>query len=589
MSSQTDSFRPSDQEQRFLRTDDGCEPSFSESENAKFLKEIGKAQSSGSFSLRRASLAVVGACTLLALSVTAVYRLAPHKPEYARRVDGPKHEVSEEMWEEAKARFQLAKARIEEVQVRALMERRAAEAVAKATLVMQKAPTRELFDFFGLLGGGTNAEEKAADEEIMKDDEEQQAQEALEAKARFDAIEAAAQEKANEAREAFEKNMAEKRAFEQKLADEQKAKLAAIEKKKELRDMEMQLQQKRVQAIEDEKQVLQRVSLYCIALMMPFGYEAGLLLEQKKKGVGIFECDEWEVFTNETRMMDGTPFPFPVSIVPISLYVPLGGHYMTALNRDVFDAVWLEVIKRDNYRKHDWTVKVDPDTVLFPSRLKEVIARRVPSNLVRDAGFEPEKLDCTYCKKEGYDTQTCASHVQWMQKTGSTCEQALEAVSRDAPVDCGCKCDDFACDLPNIQAMYLNNCQYGLHGPIEVFSRRAIATYIAGLPVCSDMLPNPWGEDIFIDQCMMKLGLTRIDVFDLLSEVACGEQPAPCGQTDVSFHPFKNVEKWFACWNFASKYGRGPEDRLQALKVQVADIMEAEKQMGMTTNLTFGP
>ncbi|CAE8638927.1 unnamed protein product, partial [Polarella glacialis] len=114
------------------------------------------------------------------------------------------------------------------------------------------------------------------------------------------------------------------------------------------------------------------------------------------------------------------------------------------------------------------------------------------------------------------------------------------SVSRPAPVDCECACDDFACDLPSTQAMYLNNCQWGLHGPIEVFSRRAIATYIAGLPICADLLPHAWGEDKFVDQCMMKLGLTRVDVFDLLSEIACGEQPAPCGQTDVTFHPFKN-------------------------------------------------
>ncbi|CAE7663118.1 unnamed protein product [Symbiodinium sp. KB8] len=91
------------------------------------------------------------------------------------------------------------------------------------------------------------------------------------------------------------------------------------------------------------------------------------------------------------------------------------------------------------------------------------------------------------------------------------------------------------------EAVYINNCQWGLHGPIEVFSRRCIAMYIAGLPICQNLLFHAWGEDIFIDQCMMELGLTRVNEFDVMSEIACGDQPAPCGQTDTTFHPFKNV------------------------------------------------
>eukprot|EP00913_Durusdinium_trenchii_P002730 g2526.t1 len=183
-------------------------------------------------------------------------------------------------------------------------------------------------------------------------------------------------------------------------------------------------------------------------------------------------------------------------------------------------------------------------------------------------------------------------------------------------------------------AVYINNCQWGLHGPIEVFSRRCIATYIAGLPICSNLLYHAWGEDIFVDQCMIdgtsaeypfqlgmcsavwpylkqnncrmlltcvspeyiesricyptpltckpsrpkELGLTRVNEFDVMSEIACGDQPAPCGQTDTTFHPFKNVEKWFACWNFANKYGHGPEDRLASIIVEQAEVMEEMKR-----------
>mmetsp|Transcript_37603 Transcript_37603/g.86847 ORF Transcript_37603/g.86847 Transcript_37603/m.86847 type:complete len:360 (+) Transcript_37603:756-1835(+) len=353
------------------------------------------------------------------------------------------------------------------------------------------------------------------------------------------------------------------------------------------------MKEREIQAKIHEDRIQHGISMYCWALMMPFGYEAGLLLEQKRQGVGIFQCDEWAVYSNQSMMADGSPFPFPVHEVkgpngePISLFVPLGGRWHTALNRDVFNQVWLKVVEVDDYRKHDWIVKVDPDSVFFPKRLKQVIGRRSPLSEVHNQGPEPDELQCKYCKKPGYTDQTCASHVHWMQSQGHTCRDALNSVARDPPVDCGCKCNDFACDLPPSQAVYINNCQWGLHGPIEVFSRRCIAMYIAGLPICSNLLYHAWGEDIFVDQCMIELGLTRVNEFDVMSEIACGDQPAPCGQTDTTFHPFKNVEKWFACWNFANKYGHGPEDRLASIEVEQAEIMEKLKKEEKATEFDF--
>jgi len=69
---------------------------------------------------------------------------------------------------------------------------------------------------------------------------------------------------------------------------------------------------------------------------------------------------------------------------------------------------------------------------------------------------------------------------------------------------------------------------------------------------------EPWGEDKFLDRCMLTLGVTRANDFSLLSETACGEEPAPCGTSDVAFHPFKLAEDYFACWSFAHAFGHGP-------------------------------
>jgi len=405
-----------------------------------------------------------------------------------------------------------------------------------------------------------------------------------ELKKQFEELQAEAKAKADKAKKVFEEKLKEEK---KKLAEKQKAEKERLEhelKSKKLKERIKIMKEQQIQARVQEESIQKGISLYCWALMMPFGYEAGLLLEQKRQGVGIFECDEWAVYSNQSMMSDGNPFPFPVHEVkgpngePISLFVPLGGRWHTALNRDVFNQVWLKVVEVDNYRKHDWIVKVDPDSVFFPKRLKQVIGRRAPLKDVHMQGPEPDTLDCKYCKKKGFTSQSCASHVHWLQSQGHTCADALASVGRDPPEDCGCKCNDFACDLPANQAVYINNCQWGLHGPIEVFSRRCIATYIAGLPICSNLLYHAWGEDIFVDQCMIELGLTRVNEFDVMSEIACGDQPAPCGQTDTTFHPFKNVEKWFACWNFANKYGHGPEDRLASIIVEQAEVMEEMKR-----------
>lgn len=110
-------------------------------------------------------------------------------------------------------------------------------------------------------------------------------------------------------------------------------------------------------------------------------------------------------------------------------------------------------------------------------------------------------------------------------------------VARPPPVDCGCQCTDVeACDLSSqpdawldghyklgdlltpTPAIYINNCRFGLHGPIEVFSSGAVTAYVEGLPQCEFLTAQPWGEDKYLDRCMMTIGVTRVNIFALLSE-----------------------------------------------------------------------
>ncbi|CAK0792423.1 unnamed protein product [Prorocentrum cordatum] len=104
-----------------------------------------------------------------------------------------------------------------------------------------------------------------------------------------------------------------------------------------------------------------------------------------------------------------------------------------------------------------WTVKVDPDAVFFPDRLRTVLAHYV----------EP----------------------------------------------------------PNGGRAALNNCKFGMHGPIEVFSRNAIGAFQAARDQCTAHFEQmcqgdcKWGEDdIWVDQCLKYLNVQREDEWQLLVE-----------------------------------------------------------------------
>jgi hypothetical protein len=111
--------------------------------------------------------------------------------------------------------------------------------------------------------------------------------------------------------------------------------------------------------------------------------------------------------------------------------------------------------------------------------------------------------------------------------------------------------------------VYLNNCKYGLHGPLEVFSRRAVQAWALGSAECVRHFTRVcsgdcfWGEDLFVDQCLWKvLKIQRTDEFKQLMEDHCD---APknwrwCKDPDyVAFHPFKTLGSWRDCFANATK------------------------------------
>eukprot|EP00931_Biecheleriopsis_adriatica_P051030 TRINITY_DN29561_c0_g1_i2.p1 TRINITY_DN29561_c0_g1~~TRINITY_DN29561_c0_g1_i2.p1 ORF type:complete len:515 (-),score=102.68 TRINITY_DN29561_c0_g1_i2:72-1589(-) len=128
--------------------------------------------------------------------------------------------------------------------------------------------------------------------------------------------------------------------------------------------------------------------------------------------------------------------------------------------------------------------------------------------------------------------------------------------------------------------VYLNNCRYGLHGPMETFSQNALRALAARAQVCSNAMDGEvcntpescqevwqpsfrehcngnctawWGEDIWVDQCLKRFTKAqRVFVPELLQEDHCDPKPGwrSCKDQDtVAFHPFKTIEEFQACWS----------------------------------------
>merc|ERR1711884_146026 len=100
--------------------------------------------------------------------------------------------------------------------------------------------------------------------------------------------------------------------------------------------------------------------------MRPCGYEVNLLKAQLSKGAGIVACEEYRVFSSGASipLADGID---TISFPSVAVGISADG---TSGNSGLFKNVW-EAVKTDGrWLHHDWTVKVDPDAVFLPDRLR---------------------------------------------------------------------------------------------------------------------------------------------------------------------------------------------------------------------------
>jgi len=255
------------------------------------------------------------------------------------------------------------------------------------------------------------------------------------------------------------------------------------------------------------------VSLYCFSLMRPDSYEVDLLNAQQVHGAGIFACNECMVYSNQAIRIGS----LTASIVNSDLKCTAGGDFGKALNSWIFIEVWRKVIENNRWYHHDWTVKADPDAVLFPSHLQRIL-------------------------------------------------------------------------LDHREAGYVNNCQDGMHGAIEVLSKKAVGalawdyrrshnkTYPRHCVAAQEL--SRWGEDMFLDKCLKDtLNVRREFDVRLLCEGSCGCPDwywCQNGTTRAAFHPFKAADPFVNC--VANALGGGA----QRMPPTPEPCAKAKKQCGGT-------
>jgi len=233
-------------------------------------------------------------------------------------------------------------------------------------------------------------------------------------------------------------------------------------------------------------------SLYCWSLFQTTSYEMDVMKNQIGQGSGIFQCDGWALLsTDEPTVLGKTPDGIEgktMQVAMAQITVSVDG---TAGNAELFINCWNVIVQDGRWNNYAWTVKVDPDAVLLPDRLRTHLADHVLENV----------------------------YVV--------------------------NCNKFP-ESPNFPMMY---------GSLEIYSWKAISTYANGMSQCMEdmgsMLPM-WGEDYFMTHCLDHIGVGRISDFASVGDNVC--LGANCGDGWVAaFHPFKSVGDWQQCWDIAHR------------------------------------
>jgi len=235
-----------------------------------------------------------------------------------------------------------------------------------------------------------------------------------------------------------------------------------------------------------ENSTMSLPSLYCIAVLLPYGFEPGLMEALYQKRLSLFSCDGYTVYSNTSLPQTS----FPLHTITMEMDMRYNPETDFPLNTPVFLKVLHAELASGRYESFDWIVKVDPDTVFFPGRLQSLLADVFPG-VVK----EPGKV--------------------WLQNCEAQLRGAIEVISKKA----------LATFLLNSDEMC-----------IDIYSEATV-----------DDASMAFGEDQFMQRCLARLNVPQVDQFNLLSDVSCDATPWPCKGDFVAFHRFVDQGEYLAC------------------------------------------
>jgi len=241
-------------------------------------------------------------------------------------------------------------------------------------------------------------------------------------------------------------------------------------------------------------------SLFCITVATLEDKHGLMLVKAQFSNLrGVFSCEEFSVFTEGQLHVLGpnaNGHTVKTILVPQNMELapypnqPGNGH-----PRRTFMAIWDMVVADARFRRHEWTVKVDPAVVFFPDRLRQ---RLLAPTAV---GGPAVLVNC---------------HLGAQKKL----LESLQVLSQQA-----------------LETYFTRQeeCQ------------RALPWLRSGF---GDGMWHAEGE--FLLQCLGQLGVRRLDAFTMLADARC--KSAPCTHKwHVAFSNYSDVEDWSVCYAESQK------------------------------------
>lgn len=117
------------------------------------------------------------------------------------------------------------------------------------------------------------------------------------------------------------------------------------------------------------------VSLFCFAVVMPLGFEPSFLESQYAENAGLFACDGHLVFSNvsSASLFNKHYSSIYTAVIPGQLR-GIRGRDGVVHDSGAFITVWGQIFADGRFRSYDWTVKIDVDALVLPTRLRGLLA-----------------------------------------------------------------------------------------------------------------------------------------------------------------------------------------------------------------------